>query len=751
MDPNFPARLPLYPGDVNSDGQVNISDLNVLLNNWMGDYASANFTDSGQINISDLNLLLANWMAESVVTYSEASQDEYTIDELFAAGLIDVVRNDDGTIRIIDGIFTNMRVHSERDAANVLNAFSDLFGSGFYADTTNITVQSVGDGTSKESFFRYNSYVNGITVLGSQIILATSYGGVVQGVFSTYDPRINSIDYNPTITVANAEEIALQAFLSEEEISNALNEVASALDTDRSELEAEFLTILATDTQLFVHAADSIEMPALVWAVAIDIIPEDYDSDILYLDDYIPLPFISMTYYIYANGDQAGEVLIAVSNILYWSNATITAPDLLGNTRTINVQSENNRFRLRDNPRNLETFNTTFSRNWRDLWLVSRPNLPGSIVSGTMGTNPSRSAVSAHANKAFVFDYFRDVLGRNSFDGFGARVVTSIGYSTRASATFRNAFWMTSRQQFGYGNAGNFEAAIDVVAHEFTHAVINYVVGNGRNIFLGSANYNHSQAGALNEAYSDIMGIIIAASNRGYARWRLAEDSDQVIRDLSVSRHFRNFNVNRACCHTNSMIFSHAAFLMMTDNRTSAVTNDMWAHVFYRSLYRLTTNATFSDAASAVISSARTQGFTDDQLRAVERGFVEVGIRFLSDWQKIDYLVAWAKQQPQAGNAPYYYFYWRGEGHEYWIIFFDTIDTDIRPGLSGTRHNGSHQVPYAAINTNYDFVYWGFADASIRNTWPGRPRRFMQTNNRVLYDRVHALDGMWQRGIVHIN
>jgi len=66
-DPRFPDMLPLHPGDVNGDGQVNISDLNVLLNNWMGSYENANFSGSGQVNIVDLNLMLQNWMATSVI------------------------------------------------------------------------------------------------------------------------------------------------------------------------------------------------------------------------------------------------------------------------------------------------------------------------------------------------------------------------------------------------------------------------------------------------------------------------------------------------------------------------------------------------------------------------------------------------------------------------------------------------------------------------------------------------------------
>jgi len=66
-DNNFPNQLPLHPGDINGDGQVNIVDLSLLLQNWLGDNINMNFTNSGQINITDLGLLLQNWMAESVV------------------------------------------------------------------------------------------------------------------------------------------------------------------------------------------------------------------------------------------------------------------------------------------------------------------------------------------------------------------------------------------------------------------------------------------------------------------------------------------------------------------------------------------------------------------------------------------------------------------------------------------------------------------------------------------------------------
>jgi len=69
-DPNFPERMPLFPGNITGSGQINISDLNVLLQNWMGNYINADFTSTGQVNITDLNLLLQHWMSESVTAFA---------------------------------------------------------------------------------------------------------------------------------------------------------------------------------------------------------------------------------------------------------------------------------------------------------------------------------------------------------------------------------------------------------------------------------------------------------------------------------------------------------------------------------------------------------------------------------------------------------------------------------------------------------------------------------------------------------
>jgi bacillolysin len=78
--------------------------------------------------------------------------------------------------------------------------------------------------------------------------------------------------------------------------------------------------------------------------------------------------------------------------------------------------------------------------------------------------------------------------------------------------------------------------------------------------------------------------------------------------------------------HINSTIFSHAAYEMMTDSATAAVSQQTWARVFYHALYRLSPGANFADGRAAVFDSADALGFTAAQLDAIDRAFDDVGI-----------------------------------------------------------------------------------------------------------------------------
>ena len=62
------TRIDALPGDLNGDGFVGISDLNIILANWNqsvphGDLLQGDYNCDGFVGIDDLNLPLSNWNA----------------------------------------------------------------------------------------------------------------------------------------------------------------------------------------------------------------------------------------------------------------------------------------------------------------------------------------------------------------------------------------------------------------------------------------------------------------------------------------------------------------------------------------------------------------------------------------------------------------------------------------------------------------------------------------------------------------
>ena len=313
--------------------------------------------------------------------------------------------------------------------------------------------------------------------------------------------------------------------------------------------------------------------------------------------------------------------------------AVTTARDWLGDPRTITIDTKTvfifRTSEMVDGVRNIRTYKTSYG-----LWGLGSPVLPGKIIKRNLFGGWDRAAVSAHANTALVYDYYQDVLGRTSYDGAGTPIVVSIKYNPRSGLGYANAFWDPLIKQFAFGDSGYLQAALDIVAHEYTHAVVTSVVGKGAPVL------ESGEQGALNEAMADILGLLIEGK-AGSGRWLIGEDSSLgVIRNLanptsikSGSLYYRDRygdmytgNADDRGEHINSTIFGHAAYLMMTDAATAGVTDQTWAKVFYHSLERLSASATFVDGRAAVLNSAQSQGLTPAQRAAIANAFDAVEI-----------------------------------------------------------------------------------------------------------------------------
>jgi Zn-dependent metalloprotease len=97
-----------------------------------------------------------------------------------------------------------------------------------------------------------------------------------------------------------------------------------------------------------------------------------------------------------------------------------------------------------------------------------------------------------------TWHFYYDLFGRNSIDNLGMTIQQYIHYDKK----YDNAFWDGRRMIYGDGDGkifGSFTGDIDIIGHELTHGVTQYEI---------NLDY-HVQAGALNESFSDIFGIMI--------------------------------------------------------------------------------------------------------------------------------------------------------------------------------------------------------------------------------------------------
>jgi hypothetical protein len=141
----------------------------------------------------------------------------------------------------------------------------------------------------------------------------------------------------------------------------------------------------------------------------------------------------------------------------------------------------------------------------------SSSQLPGKLVVSPDSTIRDGEQIAAQALSRDVYDYYA-TLGRNSWDGKGGSMVSSVHYGP---SDFCNSFFTDAlkQPQMVYGNpcttrqgqAEVTEVEIDTAGHEITHGVTSTSAG---------LKYT-GQSGALNESFSDYFGNVIVNRVKG--------------------------------------------------------------------------------------------------------------------------------------------------------------------------------------------------------------------------------------------
>jgi Zn-dependent metalloprotease len=131
------------------------------------------------------------------------------------------------------------------------------------------------------------------------------------------------------------------------------------------------------------------------------------------------------------------------------------------------------------------------------------------------GSSAIKDVKDAFRFAEHTFDFFARRFDRDSLDGNGLTIISTVRFCPPGECPYQNAFW--DGRQIVYGT--DFASADDVVGHEFSHGFTEFT----------SALLYYYQSGAINESLSDIFGEIIDQTNGfdgagGTAKWSLAED-----------------------------------------------------------------------------------------------------------------------------------------------------------------------------------------------------------------------------------
>jgi len=273
----------------------------------------------------------------------------------------------------------------------------------------------------------------------------------------------------------------------------------------------------------------------------------------------------------------------------------------------------------------------------------------------------------AHAYAGYTYDYYFKRYGRKGLNDNNIRILSLANPVPRTAAAltqyftsfpdfFVNAFYAGNGiMVYGVGLPQGFtlggqtwnflSGALDVVGHELTHGVTE---------FTSNLIYRN-ESGALNEAFSDIMGTSIefffqpAGSGDLKAEYLIGEDvvkpgglrsmdNPGVFGDPDhYSKRFLG-TADNGGVHINSGIANQAFYLAIEGgtNRTSGLAvqgvgganREQMEKVFYRAFTQiLPSNATFSMARAATIQASRDLfGANSNAERAVTQAWTAVGV-----------------------------------------------------------------------------------------------------------------------------
>jgi Zn-dependent metalloprotease len=232
---------------------------------------------------------------------------------------------------------------------------------------------------------------------------------------------------------------------------------------------------------------------------------------------------------------QSGDILYALPLSSDCEPAVNFSSIFNGNRSVQTDKFTGSDFRLKDNCLAAEVY----VRNWGSATSTPSP-VEIQNTTNTWTTQNERFGASVLWETKQAYNYFSTVHGRSSYDNANGDVnayINAVFYSAGCACDYVDNASMSftgGTMKVGLGSSGtlaNSWSSVDIIGHEYTHAV------TGSSSMLTY----QGESGALNESFSDIFGEMIENYVAGPNDWLMGDDrTDGAIRSMSDPNDFNN-------------------------------------------------------------------------------------------------------------------------------------------------------------------------------------------------------------------
>ncbi|WP_051623581.1 M4 family metallopeptidase [Clostridium hydrogeniformans] len=482
--------------------------------------------------------------------------------------------------RFIDGKLNKDKIENKKDVLKYVKDNKDAFGLNL--GSFNL-IDEIKD-EQGNTHYKLQLNVDNIEVMGKMVVIHVNSKGDIYSINADIDPSLSDKNYKGLIKLSKDE---------------AIKKAEASLDVKNNQKNYSY----EPSSKIFINKVND------TWRVG-------YLVEIIFNE---PSP---ANWNVFVDATN-GEVLSSQNIIASIQGKGI---DLHGNEVNLETTKVGSKFRLDDKTRGTRGSYTTHDARKTNY-------IPGYMVEDNDNNFNEggiiASAVSAHSGVAKSHDYFKNNFNRNSWDGNGAGITATVNVGNK----YLNAYF-DGRSNLGFGegdgvNAAPFAGCLDIVAHEFTHAVTK----------SSSGLIYQAQSGALNESFSDVFGILIEnntsdwemgndlqLSTSRYILKRSAMDPEKYNQPAHM-RDYKNLPITQAGdwggVHTNSGIPNKAFY-----NIASKLGFQKSGQIYYKALTSyLTPQSQFMDARNALVRAASDiYGENSQERVVVQNGLAEVGI-----------------------------------------------------------------------------------------------------------------------------